>query len=245
MTAAWPYPRALAHRGGGALAPENTIAAFKTGASFGFKMAEFDAKLSGDDVAFLLHDDTVDRTSNGHGDASKLRYAAIAQLDAGSWFDGSFCGERMPTLAQVARTVEELGMAVNIEIKPSHGREISTGEHVAREAAALWHGRPAPLLSSFSCDALSAARAEAPLLPRGLLFARVPPDWSEQAKRLDCFSVHIEHRALDAALVAAAKRAGFCVMAYTVNEPERVQTLLGWGVDAICTDRIDVISPNL
>ncbi len=244
MTRPWPYPRAVAHRGGGALAPENTLAAFEVGARHGYKMAEFDVKLSADDVAFLLHDDTVDRTSDGHGAAASLTYEAIARLDAGSWFDARFAGQRMPTLAHVARTVDALGMLVNIEIKPSPGREARTGELVAGEAARLWAGRTPALLSSFSEAALEAARLSAPHLPRGLLFTRLPSDWRERAKRLECVSLHLEHRALDAALVAEIKGAGLRIMAYTVNDLARARALADWGVDAICTDRIDDIHPD-
>lgn len=244
MTATWPYPRVAAHRGGGSFAPENTLAAFETGARYGHRMAEFDAKLSCDDIVFLLHDDTVDRTSNGHGAASELSYRTIAGFDAGSWFDPLFSAERMPKLSDVARTVQGLGMLVNIEIKPSPSRETRTGDLVAREAARLWQSSTAPLLSSFSDEALTAARSAAPELPRGLLFNRLTPDWKERAERLGCLSVHVEHRALVAEQVAALKAAGFCVMAYTVNDLRRACTLAEWGVDAICTDRIDLIGPN-
>lgn len=240
----WPYARVIAHRGGGSFAPENTLAAFETGARYGQKMAEFDAKLSADDVVFLLHDDTVDRTSNGHGAAADLPYAVIERLDAGSWFDRRFANEPMPALADVARRVERLGMDVNIEIKPSPGCEQRTGEHVAREATALWRGRTPPLLSSFSDEALAAARSSAPELPRGLLIRRVPPDWDERTQRLDCLSIHVEHHALDAGVVRDFKAAGLCVMAYTVNDLPRASTLVEWGVDAVCTDRIDLIGPH-
>ena len=244
MTAAWPYPRVVAHRGGGSLAPENTLAGFRIGAHYGHKMAEFDAKLSADDVAFLLHDDTIDRTSNGHGSAASLKYDAIAKFDAGSWLDPRFAGERMPTLAEVADLVEQLGMLVNLEIKPSRGHESRTGDRIAREAAQLWSGRTPPLLSSFSEEALTAARTAAPGLPRALLLARVPENWQERAERFKCVSVHVEHHALDAGIVQAVKAAGFRLMAYTVNDVARARTLVEWGVDSICTDRVDAIGPD-
>jgi glycerophosphoryl diester phosphodiesterase len=225
------------------LAPENTLVAFETGARFGFKVAECDVKLSGDDVLFLLHDDTVDRTSNGHGAAVDLSYDAIASLDAGTWFDKRFAGEPMPTLAELSQTLERLGMLVNLEIKPSPGRETQTGTALAREAARLWRGRTPPLLSSFSDDSLSAARDAVPDLPRGLLVTDVPADWHTRAARLECISIHVAHKSLDAGLVQAFKDAGLYVMAYTVNELSRARTLVEWGVDAICTDRIDQIGP--
>lgn len=240
--AAWPYPRVVAHRGGGTLAPENTLAGIRTGANLGLKMIEFDAKLSADNVVFLLHDDDVDRTSDGQGPAAQMDYAAIARLDAGSWFGAAFKGERMPTLDDVAGACRQYGLAANIEIKPCPGRDAITGTIVAQRALQLWKGHSsAPLLSSFSYDALRAARDAAPTLPRGLLFTSLPPDWREQVKSLDCVSLHVNHRVLDESLVKEIKTEGLKILVYTVNELARARELAAWGVDAICTDRIDQI----
>lgn len=251
MIKSWPYPRVAAHRGGGTLAPENTLAGLRTGASLGHKLVEFDAKLSADNVPFLLHDDTVDRTSNGHGAAAAMRYAELAALDAGSWRDARFAGEPMPTLAQVAACCRELGLAANVEIKPCTGRDVETGHIVGAETAHLWMqaqkeaqaGMP-PLLSSFSYAALEAARESAPDLPRGLLFERVPADWREQTAALNCVSLHASHRHLDEALVERIKSAGLFILAYTVNDLDRARQLVSWGVDTVCTDRIDLIGPH-
>lgn len=240
----WPYPRIVAHRGGGTLAPENTLGAIDTGARLGLKMIEFDAKLSADGQVFLLHDDTVDRTSNGHGCATDLSYEQIARLDAGAWFSPQFAGERMPTLADVAQRCARHGMAANIEIKPSPGREVDTGRVVAQQAETLWRDQTQPLLSSFSYEALAAARDAAPHLPRGLLFEAVPADWQAQTAGLDCVSLHASHKHLNAPLVAAIKAAGLRILAYTVNDPARAVELAAWGVDAICTDRIDLIGTD-
>lgn len=240
--AAWPYPRVVAHRGGGTLAPENTLAGIRTGANLGLKMIEFDAKLSADNVVFLLHDDNVDRTSDGQGPAAQMDYAAIERLDAGSWFGAAFKGERMPTLDDVAGACRQYGLAANIEIKPCPGRDAITGTIVAQRALQLWSGHSsAPLLSSFSYDALRAARDAAPTLPRGLLFTSLPPDWREQVKSLDCVSLHVNHRVLDESLVKEIKTEGLKILVYTVNELARARELAAWGVDAICTDRIDQI----
>lgn len=241
----WPYPRVCAHRGGGTLAPENTLAAMRTGARLGHHMVEFDAKLSADDIVFLLHDDTVDRTTNGHGAAARLSYAEMSALDAGNWRGAEFTGEQMPTLAQIAAYCREAGLAANVEIKPCPRREIETGRVVAAEAAQLWAGAmPPPLLSSFSFEALAAARDAAPDLPRGLLFEHVPGDWRERCRDLGCVSLHASHRHLDEALVARIKAAGLYILAYTVNDLERARCLARWGVDTICTDRIDLIGPR-
>lgn len=244
-TNSWPYPRVVAHRGGGTLAPENTLAAIDVGARLGLRMIEFDAKLSADNIVFLLHDDTVNRTSNGRGAAAKLRYAGIAALDAGSWRDARFAGERMPTLAQVAARCAALGLAANIEIKPCARRDIETGRLVAEEAARLWEASAVPpLLSSFSFNALAAARDAAGALPRGLLFDAVPANWRAQTDALGCVSLHANHRELNERLVAQIKAAGLAILAYTVNDPARARLLGAWGVDSICTDRIDLIGAD-
>jgi glycerophosphoryl diester phosphodiesterase len=241
----WPYPRIVAHRGGGKVAPENTLDGIDTGARLGLKMIEFDAKLSADNVVFLLHDDLVERTSNGRGAAKTLRYEELEQLDAGSWFDPRFAGARMPTLAQVAQRCFTHGLAANIEIKPCEGRDEETGVLVAREAARLWAvAEPAPLLSSFSYAALAAAAEAAPDLPRGMLYETLPGDWRAQPAALSCVSLHADHKTLDERLVAEIKDSGLRILAYTVNDPKRARELAQWGVDAICTDRIDVIGAD-
>ncbi len=241
----WRWPRVVAHRGGGTLAPENTLAAFDVGARYGHRMVEFDVKLSADDVAFLLHDPDVARTSDGAGAAVDLRYDEIAAFDAGNWFDPRFAGARMPTLAEVAACCRAHNLAANIEIKPSPGTERETGRRVAELTTQLWADHPAtPLFSSFSFDALAAARDAAPLIPRGLLASELPADWRELAAQLQCVALHLNHRRLTAPLVQQIKDAGLCVFAYTVNEPDRALELANWGVDAICTDRIDLIGTD-
>lgn len=241
---AWPYPRFVAHRGGGKLAPENTLAAMRTGFAHGYRMVEFDVKLSGDGVPFLLHDDTLDRTTNGHGRADALTWAELAKLDAGSWHSAQCAGEPLPTLAAVAHWALANGVACNIEIKPIPGRERDTGAAVALDARALWRGASvAPLLSSFSEEALAAARAAVPELPRALLVERIPADWRLRLSQLECVALDPDYHELNPGVVDAAHGAGYKVMTYTPNEPEVVARLARWDVNAIITDAIDLITP--
>ena len=138
--APWPYPRWIAHRGAGKLAPENTLAAFRLGASHGYRAFECDVKLAADGVPFLLHDATLQRTTNGHGRAADLAWSELAQLDAGSWHSRAFAGEPPASLEGVAAFCLENGYALNIEIKPTPGSEAETGRVVAEEATRLWRG---------------------------------------------------------------------------------------------------------
>jgi glycerophosphoryl diester phosphodiesterase len=241
---AWPYPALVAHRGAGKLAPENTLAAMRAGHAHGYRMVEFDVKLSGDGVPFLLHDDTLDRTTSGRGRADALNWTELAKLDAGSWHSPEYAGETLPTLAAVAHWAIANGVMCNVEIKPMPGRERETGAAVALDARALWsQASVAPLLSSFSEDALAAARDAVPELPRALLLERIPADWGARMSRLECVAIDTDYRVLDASFVAAAHRAGFKVLAYTPNDPAVVAGLVTWHVDAIITDAIDVLKP--
>ncbi|WHP31582.1 glycerophosphodiester phosphodiesterase [Trabulsiella odontotermitis] len=240
----WPYPHIVAHRGGGKLAPENTLAAIDVGAYYGHLMVEFDVKLSKDGEIFLLHDDHLERTSNGWGVAGELTWNDLQRVDAGSWFSGEFKGEPLPLLTDVAQRCREQGMMANIEIKPTTGTGSLTGKVVALAARELWQDMTAPLLSSFDIDALEAAQAAAPELPRGLLLDEWRDDWQALTTRLGCVSIHLNHKLLDEERVRLLKAAGLRILVYTVNKPQRASELLHWGVDCICTDAIDVIGAD-
>src|SRR5690606_10206220 len=134
----WPYPRLIAHRGGGNKAPENTLAAFRKGLACGFLMMEYDVKLSADDVPILLHDDTLERTSSGTGPVAGYRYTDLARHDFGSWYSGEYAGEPVATLYSIAAYTRAHDIASNIEIKPSLGMETHTGERIAVLARELW-----------------------------------------------------------------------------------------------------------
>jgi glycerophosphoryl diester phosphodiesterase len=241
----WPYPQWIAHRGGGALAPENTMAAMRMGLQMGYAAVEFDVKLSRDNHCILLHDDTLERTSNGSGLAAAHDYAALAALDAGSWYGPAFRGEPIPSLADVARHCLQHGVVANVELKPCTGRARDTGRHVASAAAQLWRGQALPpLLSSFSLEALEAARVAAPDLPCGWLVEHWPQDWRARLAALGGVALHSDQILLTEARVAEVKDAGFKLLAYTVNQAARATDLLAWGVDGIITDALDRLPPR-
>ncbi|BEP67076.1 MULTISPECIES: glycerophosphodiester phosphodiesterase [unclassified Variovorax] len=240
----WPYPRWVAHRGAGKLAPENTLAAFRFGASHGYRMFECDAKLSADGVVFLMHDATLDRTTNGHGIGGQQTWSALSQLDAGGWHSRAFAGEPLPTLENLARFCRANELLLNIEIKPTPGTERETGEVVAREAARLWQGAAVPpLLTSFQVDALKGAQAVQPELPRGLLLDTLWNGWLDTALGLGCQAIVCNHALWDAATVAQVHGAGLRSLSYTVNDDWAAQRLIDLGTDGIITDRVDLFSP--
>lgn len=244
LSTPWPYPRWVAHRGAGKLAPENTLAAFRLGASYGYRMFECDAKLSADGVVFLMHDATLDRTTSGHSTGGAQPWSALAQLDAGGWHSRAYAGEPLPTLENLARFCLANDYLLNIEIKPTPGSERETGEVVAREAARLWQGAAVPpLLTSFQVESLKGAQAVQPDLPRGLLLDKLWDGWLEAARELGCSAIVCNHTLWDAAVVALVHGAGMRTLSYTVNDDKAAQRLIDLGTDGIITDRVDLFSP--
>lgn len=252
----WPYPLWIAHRGAGKLAPENTLAAFRTGASYGYRMFECDVKLSADDVPFLLHDATLQRTCNGktiqglHSGAETSAIAGdhswqtLSQLDAGSWHSRAFAGEPLPTLSAVAAYCLGNSHFLNIEIKPTPGTDRHTGEVIARNVALLWRGQSVPpLLTSFSTEALEGAKAGQAELPRGLLLDSLWTGWLETALMLGCVAVVCHQNLWDSATMTQAKAAGLRTLSYTINDEWAAQRLLALGIDGIITDRVELFPP--
>lgn len=244
-TSNWPYPTLIAHRGAGKYAPENTLSAIRLGAAHGFQMMEYDVKLSQDGEAILLHDDTIDRTSNGSGLASSYRLTELMQFDFGSWCHSDFLAEPLLTLHTMATYSIAKGIDSNIEIKPETGLEAETGAKVARLARDLWQSaaRP-PLLSSFSEVALEAAQLAAPELPRALLIEKqLPADYLTRLNRLNCVALNLDNKLTTQEVVQQTLTAGYAVCVWTVNDPRRARELISWGCQGIVTDAIKSINP--
>ena len=243
-TTAWPYPLWIAHRGAGRCAPENTLAAFRVGASHGFRAFECDVKLSADGVPFLLHDATLQRTTSGRGTAGDGLWSELSRLDAGGWHSRAYAGEPPASLDAVATFCRRNGHALNIEIKPTPGTEEVTGRSVALAAAKLWSDAVTlPLLSSFEPAALKAAHDAVPELPRALLLDALRPGWFDEAQALGCVAVVTNYSVMDAAVLARLHAAGLRALVYTVNDPAEALRLVGLGIEGIITDAVDRFAP--
>jgi glycerophosphoryl diester phosphodiesterase len=238
------YPRIIAHRCGGAAAPENTLAGLRAAARLGGRGArpgvEFDVMLSRDGVPVLIHDESLERTTDGRGRVADHDLAELKRLDAGVALAPAFCGERIPSLAEAWQLCAELGLWANVEIKPAAGHDAETGAAVGRFLAAR-RRRDAGIVSSFSDVALQACADEAPDIPRALLVDAIPPDWRERLARNGCVALHCA--APPSALPAGLEEvlaAGIPVACYTVNSRAAGDRLLAAGVAAIFTDRPDL-----
>jgi glycerophosphoryl diester phosphodiesterase len=231
------FPRIIGHRGSPRAAPENTLASFRRAAADGAKWVEFDASLTLDSRVVVFHDDALDRTSDGAGLMAESTFESLAALDAGSWFGPDFKGEMIPTLEEALEVFAALGLGFNMELKTDSGREVELAAAAMPIAQACWPSDlPAPLISSFSRQAVAAAKDLAPQWPRAFLFDRLPDDWMQIGKDLALASFNANQKNLTREQVMEVRGAGYAVMAYTVNEVARAETLFGWGVDAIFTD---------
>ena len=235
-------PRVIGHRGAAGHAPENTLSSIRTAARLGVHWVEFDVHLSSDNVPVLIHDDTLDRTTDGKGPVDREPLAGLKTLDAGTWYDERFGGERIPTLEETIHLLSSLGLGANVEIKPSPGREAQTGYVVGRMLREQWPSAlPPPLVSSFKTGSLSAAREAAPGIARALLVSRLNGDWARTLRDLDCSALHCGHKTLTAGAAGQVRRAGYPLRVYTVNDRTRAQALYGWGVETIISDHPDRI----
>jgi glycerophosphoryl diester phosphodiesterase len=236
----WVYPQVMAHRCGGALSPENTLAGLGVAARLGCRGVEFDVMLSADGSPWLIHDETLERTTNGVGKVCETSDAVLATLDAGGKCHRAFQGTPIPPFADVLAGCQFHGLLANVEIKPASGFEVATGSVVARILLEREDIVGRVVLSSFSEEALCAARQVAPQLPMALLVDRIPADWRERSVRLGIIAFHTDSRFVVREQVAAIKAAGLKLAVYTENHPERARELYAWGVDCMITDRPDL-----
>ena len=230
-------PRVVGHRGAPRLAPENTVSSFQAAAAAGIKAVEFDVALTSDSRPIVIHDASLERTTDGSGLLADSTLESISGLDAGSWFSPSFSGEVIPTLEEVIDLFTALGLQANIELKPDPGREVEMTNIVLQTAQACWPSdKPPPVITSFSRIALATAKQSVPQWPRGLCFELLPEDWKDAAQTLGVAMLCPNAKELKADHVTSIIGAGLEVMAWTVNEVSQARELLRWGANSICSD---------
>jgi|SRR5262245_36268071 len=230
-------PRIIGHRGAAKAAPENTLESLREAKRQGAAWVEVDAKLTADNAIILLHDDLLDRTTNGKGPAAQATLAEFRALDAGSWLAPNWAGAKVPTLEEAVHEILSLGLNCNFEIKPCPGRERVTAELVMRELQRLWPAQAyKPLISSFAYDSLEVAHQLAPEFPRAVLVEDVPENWQTLCDGVEAIALNPWHKTLTPEWTKAIKQAGLKILTYTVNEAPRARELFDWGVDAVFSD---------
>lgn len=232
----------IAHRGARRGAPENTMAAFRLAAEMGADGLELDTQLCKDGEAVVIHDFTVDRTTDGRGRVKDFALAELQALDAGGWYAAQFAGQRVPTLAQV---LHELGprLTLNIELKTVTLRSDGLEAEVVRlvEDTGMLHR---VIVSSYNPVALWRVRRLNRFMSIGLLYAPDQPRylrnrWLQPLVRPA--ALHPRWDTVDQHMVAAAHDQGLKVIPWTCDEPDAMRRLAGWGVDAVITSRPDLL----
>jgi glycerophosphoryl diester phosphodiesterase len=259
-------PPIIGHRCARAFAPENTLAGLTRAAAlrdawindaplhdaaanqdaFRTQWVEVDVRLTADGVPVLLHDATLERTTNGYGAIAEMTWARACRLDAGRYFGAAFADEPVPSLGAFLRAAIGHGIGVNLELKATAEEATALAAAALEVAQALWQpaaagaGTPPPLISSFSSAALEVSARLAPDWPRGLLLDELRPGWLTEARRVGAAAIIVNHQALTADDVVTELGADDrLVLAYTVNDPARALCLRHWGVAAVITDRPD------
>jgi glycerophosphoryl diester phosphodiesterase len=227
----------VAHRGFSGAAPENTLAAFRKAIEVGSDMIELDIQLSKDGKIVVIHDETLERTTNGRGRVADLTFREIRDLDAGSWFNAQFSGEKIPTLQEVLELAKGK-VLVNIEIKnPSHGKYPITeladqGLETVKKAGMLNR----VIFSSFNPVSLEWIRNKEPRAWTALLYHR---DWNSltdlPAER-EYEVLNLRNSYLSKAKIAKIHQEGKRVNVYTVNSEEELEQFVNWGADGLITN---------
>ena len=230
-------PPVIAHRGARNRAPENTLAAFKAAWEDGAKWIETDVKLTADGIAILMHDDDLDRTTDGKGPVADMSWAEVKKLDAGGWFSPSFKHEPVARLSDLLGFASKAQMRLNLELKPCPGRTRATVMVALIEAAKLWpETAPLPLISSFDVEALTIAAQLHPEWPRGLLLDEWRNDWRELAALVQAATIHLNANILTPERIALLRETKRPILAYTVNDAAQAKMLLQNGVSAVFSD---------
>lgn len=234
------FPRIFAHRGASGSAPENTMAAFVKAYDHGARWFEFDVDIMGDGTLLVMHDDTLDRTTNGTGSYANLGFADLRKLDAGAWFSPTYRFERVPECASVIEFANAHHMGMNLEIKPNMVSEevrqqLVESVAVATDAVA---DKSRFIVSSFDGRLLFALKELRPTLDFAWL---VDPDvpqthWSNGAVKLGAKAVHPGIEGLTRDEVQELRDLGFDVNVWTVNDVKQARELTSWGVTGIFTD---------
>ena len=235
MTRATLLAPVVAHRGASADAPENTIAAIRLAAQQGATAVEIDVSISADGVAFVHHDDGLERCTNGSGYLCAQNSCDLDSLSAGVLF-ADYANEPLPRLSSVLAVIQELNMALNLEIKPTPGLEEPTAKIVCQTVAEHWQPGNTLLYSSFSREALKTAMQLQASTPRALIVCAIPENWREQLIAYQCSNFHFAAPLADKQTLQAIRAEGYGLYCFTVNDSVEAARLYKLGVDGVFSD---------
>jgi glycerophosphoryl diester phosphodiesterase len=226
----------IAHRGASGHAPENTLAAFRRAVSLGATFIETDLQLTRDTRFVAIHDDTVDRTTNGKGRVHDLTLTELRRLDAGSWFGSEFTGERVPTLEEILEFSKKHDVVFYLELKPTGSWG---GEHALIGALRSSGEVARTIVISFESAILEALRKIEPTLMTGLLFEGQLENPIQRAVEIGARQLAVRGDLVTPTLLADARKNDLQVVCWTVNQPAHMRLLIEAGVSGIMSDYPD------
>ncbi len=230
-------PKIIGHRGAKSLRPENTFSSFQLAIQKGLSWIETDVKLTKDNKLILMHDDKLERTTNGNGLVAQKKFNDIKKLDAGSWFSPEYSEEKVPSLEETIKFLKEYKISANLEIKGCEGRERLTSQIFAETIHELWPQELPILVSSFHIPSLFIVREKLKNIPIGLLFeGKLPQGWKSLAHELQATSIHLDHNFITEKITHEIKQENLDVLVYTVNEKKRALELFSYGVTSVFSD---------
>jgi glycerophosphoryl diester phosphodiesterase len=234
-------PVLLGHRGACARAPENTIASLRRALLDGAEGFEFDVRMSRDGVPVLMHDETLDRTTDGSGRVASFDRDDLERLDAGSQFAQEFAGERIPELSEV---LDEFLGSVALAMELKEPLSYPAFQELADRLRHL--DDPELLVASFRPDALASAFEHCPAVPRALILRRGQALPSGDLRReLALWGVFAREEDIDERFASTCRREALELYGYPVNDPGRAGALAAWGVNGLISDNPKVIHPVL
>lgn len=232
-------PVVIAHRGASAYAPENTMSAFKKALDMGAGGIELDVHLSKDGRIVVIHDERIDRTSNGKGMVRDFTLDELKNLDFGSWFSQEYAGERIPLLEEVLELLNGWDGLLNIEIKS--GIVLYPGiENKLVELVKKYHMDSKVIYSSFNHYSLAELKRIDPEAKIGLLYGEGLIDPWEYALRVGAYAIHPVFYAVVPDIVKGCRENGIAVNTFTVDHPEHILRMAEAGVDGIITNVPDI-----
>jgi glycerophosphoryl diester phosphodiesterase len=231
----------IAHRGAPLLAPENTLPAMRAAAAKGARWVEVDVKLTRDMKPVIIHDDHVDRTTNGHGFVANMTLEDIRSLDAGSHFSPDFAGTQVPTLEELVETVLDLGLNLQLELKPTPGDDIETAEIALAAMKDLWPANHDGLFfTSFSIRSIHAAARLMPNVPRAYAVVVPPKNPKALLAETRCQILHLQRDLLPDHALKILADSGIEFAVATVNEAETAERFFAGGAQSILSDVPDL-----
>ncbi|MDB1125588.1 glycerophosphodiester phosphodiesterase family protein [Vibrio algarum] len=227
----------VGHRGAAALAPENTLAGLNKAADSGIHWIEIDTQLTADGIPVIFHDETLERCTNGSGKLASHTLSELKQLDAGSWFDGAFAGEKIPTLEEALQTCLDKDLFMNLEIKIHHDVQVvPLVKKISDVLKSIDFPNERLLLSSFSKHAVEQCKTLLPDIRRGYITEEKSTEYLNEIEHLSLFSVHVNQEMLTSDMAKSITDKGYTLNIWTLNDPDKLNDFIQMKVDNVITD---------